>query len=232
MTVPLDIRASGCRNRCKPDAPLAAAAFWRQVTRPTGLVRGRNCVDLGVTDKVRPLISAVRAMVRDEIMPIEHEYEAEVGREGDRFKPTARMIEIRELLKAKARAKNLWNFWLTGSDKGYGPDDGRIRLSRRGNGLVAARLRSVQLLGARHRQHGGARALRHGGAEGALAARSARRAFALGLSDDRAGRRLVRRDQYRDGRRGSRATRGRSMGKNGGRPAPAIRAARSTSQWR
>ena len=77
-------------------------------------------MDLGVTDKVRPLIAAVRAMVRDEIMPLEEEYEAEVGREGDRFKPTKRMIEIRESLKAKARAKGLWNFWLTGSDKGYG----------------------------------------------------------------------------------------------------------------
>ena len=77
-------------------------------------------MDLGVTDKVRPLIAAVRAMVRDEIMPLEEEYEAEVGRDGDRFKPTKRMVEILELLKAKARAKGLWNFWLTGSDKGYG----------------------------------------------------------------------------------------------------------------
>ena len=77
-------------------------------------------MDLGVTDKVRPLIAAVRAMVRDEIMPLEEEYDAEVGREGDRFKPTARMIEIRESLKAKARSEGLWNFWLTGSDRGYG----------------------------------------------------------------------------------------------------------------
>jgi len=28
-------------------------------------------------------------MVRDEIMPLEREYEAEVGREGDRFAPRA-----------------------------------------------------------------------------------------------------------------------------------------------
>src|SRR5579863_2901336 len=73
-----------------------------------------------MTEKVKPLVAAVRAMVRDEIMPLEEEYEAEVGRGGDRFKPTRRMIEIRESLKAKARAKGLWNFWLTGSDKGYG----------------------------------------------------------------------------------------------------------------
>ena len=77
-------------------------------------------MDLGVTDKVRPLIAAVRAMVRDEIIPVEPEYEAEVGKGADRFAYTSRMTEIMETLKAKARAKGLWNFWLTGSDKGYG----------------------------------------------------------------------------------------------------------------
>ncbi len=77
-------------------------------------------MNLGVTDKVRPLIAAVRAMVRDDVMPVEEEYESEIGKNGDRFKPTARMIEILEGLKAKARAKGLWNFWLTDSEKGYG----------------------------------------------------------------------------------------------------------------
>ena len=77
-------------------------------------------MNLGMTERVRPLVASVRAMVRDEIMPIEEEYEAEVGRSGDRFKPTARMTEILEGLKAKARAKGLWNFWLTDSDRGYG----------------------------------------------------------------------------------------------------------------
>jgi acyl-CoA dehydrogenase len=77
-------------------------------------------MDLGVTDRVRPLIAAVRAMVRDEVMPLEQEYEAEVGRDGDRFKPTARMVEIFADLKARARSRGLWNFWLTGSDKGSG----------------------------------------------------------------------------------------------------------------
>jgi len=77
-------------------------------------------MDLSATDKVRPLVSAVRAMVRDQIMPMEEEYHAEIGREGDRFKPTARMTDIMETLKQKARSQGLWNFWLTGSDKGYG----------------------------------------------------------------------------------------------------------------
>ena len=77
-------------------------------------------MDLGISERVRPLIEAVRRIVRDEVMPLEHEYESEVGKGGDRFKPTARMIEILEGLKTKARAAGLWNFWLTGSEQGYG----------------------------------------------------------------------------------------------------------------
>ena len=76
-------------------------------------------MDLGMTAKVKPLVEKVRAMVRDEIMPLEAEYEAEVAK-GDRWTYTKRQEEIREGLKAKARERGLWNFWLTGSDKGYG----------------------------------------------------------------------------------------------------------------
>jgi acyl-CoA dehydrogenase len=77
-------------------------------------------MNLGATEKVKPLIAAVSAIVRDEVIPVEEEYEAEIGKNGDRFQPTPRMIEILEGLKAKAKAKGLWNFWLTGSDKGFG----------------------------------------------------------------------------------------------------------------
>jgi acyl-CoA dehydrogenase len=77
-------------------------------------------MDLGMTPKVKPLVEKVRAMVRDEIMPLEEEYEAEIGKAGDRFVHTNRQTEILEGLKAKARERGLWNFWLTASDKGYG----------------------------------------------------------------------------------------------------------------
>ena len=77
-------------------------------------------MDLGMTPKVKPLVEKVRAMVRDEIMPLEEEYEAEIGKAGNRFVYTERQTEILEGLKAKARERGLWNFWLTASDKGYG----------------------------------------------------------------------------------------------------------------
>ena len=77
-------------------------------------------MDLGMTERVRPLVEQVRAMVRDEVMPLEEEYHAEIGKAGDRFAFTDRQTEILESLKAKARERGLWNFWLTGSDRGYG----------------------------------------------------------------------------------------------------------------
>ncbi len=59
-------------------------------------------------------------MVREEILDLDAEYHAEVGKAGDRFKFTDRQNEIREGLKARAKAAGMWNFWLTDSDKGYG----------------------------------------------------------------------------------------------------------------
>ncbi len=77
-------------------------------------------MDLGITDKVAPLIAAVREMIDQEVRPAEAEFFAEVGKAGDRFVYTPRMTEILEGLKAEARARGLWNFWLTGSEVGYG----------------------------------------------------------------------------------------------------------------
>ena len=79
-------------------------------------------MDLGISEKVRPLIEQVRAMVRDEIMPLDEEYHSEVGKAagGERFAFTDRQTEIREGLKTKARERGLWNFWLTDSNEGYG----------------------------------------------------------------------------------------------------------------
>ncbi|MBY6200874.1 acyl-CoA dehydrogenase family protein [Maritalea mobilis] len=79
-------------------------------------------MDLGMSERVRPLVEQVRRMVRDEIAPLDAEYHAEVGRHpsGNRFAMTERQVEILDALKEKAKARGLWNFWLTDSDKGYG----------------------------------------------------------------------------------------------------------------
>jgi acyl-CoA dehydrogenase len=77
-------------------------------------------MDLGISDRVAPLVAQVREMVMGEIAPLDDEFHAEVGAAGDRFVHTARQLEILDGLKAKARERGLWNFWLTDSEKGFG----------------------------------------------------------------------------------------------------------------
>jgi len=79
-------------------------------------------MDLGISERVRPLLDQVRAMIVDEIAPLDAEFHAEVGQHasGDRFKHTARQLEILNGLKDLAKSRGLWNFWLTDSARGLG----------------------------------------------------------------------------------------------------------------
>lgn len=79
-------------------------------------------MDLGRSEQVEKLLAQVREMVRGEIAELSEEYYDEVGKHpsGDRFKLTDRQLEIINGLKAKAKERGLWNFWLTDSDRGYG----------------------------------------------------------------------------------------------------------------
>ncbi|MEO5755274.1 MAG: acyl-CoA dehydrogenase family protein [Mesorhizobium sp.] len=77
-------------------------------------------MNLGMTERLKPIHERVTAMVRDEIMPLGEEFLAEVGKGGDRWVYSARQTEILEGLKTTAKGRGLWNFWLTGSERGYG----------------------------------------------------------------------------------------------------------------
>ena len=76
-------------------------------------------MDLGISERLHPILDAVRAFIRDRVDPVEEEFFAEVSN-GDRFALSDRQQEILESLKAEARAQELWNFWLTDSDRGPG----------------------------------------------------------------------------------------------------------------
>ena len=76
-------------------------------------------MDLGISANVAPLLAEVKRFIEDDILPVEHEYYAEIA-VGDRWQFTQRQTDIREGLKAKARAKGLWNFFLTDGDAGSG----------------------------------------------------------------------------------------------------------------
>jgi len=77
-------------------------------------------MDLGISDRVRPLLDAVGAFITDRVLPVDEEFLEEVGKDGDRWALTKRQAEILDGLKSAAREQGLWNFWLTDSERGYG----------------------------------------------------------------------------------------------------------------
>ena len=76
-------------------------------------------MNLGMSDRVRPLVEAVRDFITEKVVPVDHEFLAEVNK-GDRWTLTERQKEILNDLKAQAKSEGLWNFWLTDSERGYG----------------------------------------------------------------------------------------------------------------
>ena len=75
-------------------------------------------MDLGVSERVAPLLEQVRQFIQDHIVPVEHEFIAEIEVD-DPFVLTRRQLEILSSLKSRARDAGLWNFFLTG-DEGSG----------------------------------------------------------------------------------------------------------------
>ncbi len=76
-------------------------------------------MDLGISDKVRPLLDAVGTFIDEKVIPVDEEFLAEVST-GDRWTLSDRQNEILDDLKSAAREQGLWNFWLTDSESGYG----------------------------------------------------------------------------------------------------------------
>jgi acyl-CoA dehydrogenase len=76
-------------------------------------------MDLGISERVAPILAKVKAFIDDRVLPLEQEYAQEIGT-GDRWQFTDRQTEILETLKAEAKELGLWNFFLTEGDGGYG----------------------------------------------------------------------------------------------------------------
>ncbi|PLW67887.1 acyl-CoA dehydrogenase family protein [Pseudohalioglobus lutimaris] len=76
-------------------------------------------MDLGISERLAPLLAEVKRFVAEEVLPVEGEYLAEVGN-GDRWQFTPRQSEIMAALKEEARSRGLWNFFLTDGEAGSG----------------------------------------------------------------------------------------------------------------
>ena len=72
-------------------------------------------MDLGISEKVAPLLERVRSFINEQVMPVEHEFVAEIEVD-DPFVLTDRQTEILKSLKTQAREAGLWNFFLTGEE--------------------------------------------------------------------------------------------------------------------
>lgn len=76
-------------------------------------------MNLGITDRLRPLLADVQAFIRDRVEPVDAEFLAEVA-VGSPWTLTERQKEILDELKSAAKSAGLWNFWLTDSESGSG----------------------------------------------------------------------------------------------------------------
>jgi acyl-CoA dehydrogenase len=75
-----------------------------------------SSVEIGISTRLDPILLAVKAFVKNEVIPLDHEFLSEVS-VGDRWQHNTRQTEILETLKSKARDLGLWNFFLTDADK-------------------------------------------------------------------------------------------------------------------
>src|SRR6266481_1934589 len=115
-------------------------------------------MDVEPSDKVKRLEARVREFMDREVYPAEAVFERQLSEAPSRWQ----IPPIMEELKAKARIAGLWNLFLPESELGAG-------LTNLDHGPLADRAGNLQLLGARHRQHGNAGPIREPGTAGAMA---------------------------------------------------------------
>ncbi len=77
-------------------------------------------MNIGITDRIKPLISKIRELTETKILPSEKIFFEELKNSKNRFSYTPKMLELLNNLKNQAKSQNLWNFWSNSSNFGYG----------------------------------------------------------------------------------------------------------------
>ena len=137
---------------------------------------GEELNDLRMSDEVRPLYEHVKKFIRETVDPMSVEFVRLGQDKKDRWSFTPEQLAVLQKAKDKAKEVGLWNFFLPDAETGQGLKNLDYAYIAVELGKNPARLRDHELLGARHRQHGGAGARRHQGAEGEVAEAAARTA--------------------------------------------------------
>ena len=120
-------------------------------------------MDFAADRRRRACASKLEAFFDERILPAEHIFEEQIAA-GETPGTTPPIME--ELKAAGREAEGLWNLFLPRDRARRRADQPPVRAALRDHGpQPVPRSRGVQLLGARHRQHGAARAVRHRGAE-------------------------------------------------------------------
>ena len=81
---------------------------------------GGELYNLGISAEARPLLDEVKAFIAEEIEPVTEEYYRLGADREDRWSFAPGQLEILDGLKAKAKAKGLWNFFLPDAETGRG----------------------------------------------------------------------------------------------------------------
>ena len=120
-----------------------------------------DALNLSMSEHAIPLYEAVKAFIENEVDPITEEYYRLGEGRAEHWGYGEGQLELLDGVKAKAKANGLWNFFLPERRDRRGPVEPRLRVHRQRARQEPAGLGVPELLGARHRQHGGARARRH-----------------------------------------------------------------------
>ena len=164
--------------------------------------------NLAMSKEAQPLFDAVKTHIEENVAPITEEFFRLGEGRKDRWSWAPGQLELLEGAKDKAKASGLWNFFLPDSEIGRGLTNldyayiaaelGKTRSRRSRLNCSAPDTGNMEVLETR----------RHARAEGAVAGAAAQRRDPLGLRHDRAGRRLVRRQEHRHAAPCSTATSG------------------------